>query len=76
MQELISDLLRNVDRPIVDQTQLTGTFAFTLDWTPNSSGANPDLFAALEEQMGLKLSPRNDVLETIVVESAERAPEN
>lgn len=79
IQELIRDLLRNVDRPIVDHTMLTGSYSFDLQWTPasmNSSGANPDLFAALEEQMGLKLSARNDALETIVVESAERAPEN
>jgi uncharacterized protein (TIGR03435 family) len=79
MQELIRDLLRNVDRPIIDLTKLTGNFSFDLKWTPasmNSSGSNPDIFAALEEQLGLKLSPRNEILETIVVESAERSPEN
>lgn len=79
MRELIRDLSRNVDRPIVDRTMLTGIFSFDVSWTPasmNSSGSNPDLFEALQEQMGLKLSARNDVLETIVVESAVRLPEN
>jgi uncharacterized protein (TIGR03435 family) len=42
----------------------------------SSTGVNPDLFAAIEEQMGLKLSPHNEVLETIGVENAERSPEN
>ena len=79
IRELIRDLSRNVDRPIIDKTQITGNYSFDVSWTPasvSSSGANPDIYAAVEEQLGLKLSPRNNVLETIVVESAERSPEN
>jgi uncharacterized protein (TIGR03435 family) len=55
-----------LDRPVVDQTGLTGRYDFDLQFTQDESlfgGAlkapdvptKPDLFAAMQQQLGLKL---------------------
>jgi uncharacterized protein (TIGR03435 family) len=73
-------------RPIVDQTGLTGQYDFTLHWTPFDSapGASladpgqqwPSLFTALEEQLGLKLTPEKARIEVIVIDSLDKPSEN
>jgi len=73
-------------RPVVDKTGLTGGYDFTLRWTPDDSGpgaapANPNaqwpsLFTALEEQLGLKLTPEKLPIDIIVVDSVEMPSEN
>jgi uncharacterized protein (TIGR03435 family) len=66
-------------RPVVDFTGVTGTFDLTLDWKPedihdgdNNFGAS--IFAALEEQLGLKLEPRKVSLDVLVIDRASKAP--
>ena len=78
-----------LDRPIVDKTGLTGTFDFELHWRPEASqfggrGAQltsvnedqPDIFTAMQEQLGLKLEPTNGAADVIVVEGATAPSEN
>jgi uncharacterized protein (TIGR03435 family) len=69
-----------VDRPVVDQTGLTGMFGFTLmfssfDTAPRESN-NPSIFAAIREQLGLKLEPARGPVELIVIDSVEQPPVN
>jgi uncharacterized protein (TIGR03435 family) len=67
-RELAGGLQKLVlDRPVIDKTGLTGGFDFDLSWQPNATqfggrgGAppadsdKPDIFTAIEEQLGLKL---------------------
>jgi uncharacterized protein (TIGR03435 family) len=56
--------------PVVDRTGLSGTYSFTLEWTPD------DLFAALQEQLGLKLEVSKSTVDVIIVDHAERPSEN
>ena len=73
-------------RPIVDKTGLTGQYNFTLHWTPvdpspgtaptDPGEQGPSLFTALEEQLGLKLTPAKEQVEVIVVDSVEKPSEN
>lgn len=74
-------------RAVVDKTGLTGGYDFTLRWTsdpPSSAAAAaddsnaqwPSLFTALEEQLGLKLTPEKQPIDILVVDSAEMPGEN
>jgi len=75
------DLLSNqLHRPVVDKTGLTGKYDFDLHWTPDSLSAaetapsdasGPDIFTALQEQLGLKLNPAKGPVETLVIDHIE-----
>ena len=78
--EIADALARAVGRPIVDKTGMQGRFGWTVNYTPfsanGSSGdsAPPDLFAAIEQQLGLKLEPKKESLQILVIDHAERVP--
>jgi uncharacterized protein (TIGR03435 family) len=76
-----------VDRPVIDKTGLTGVYNFTLDfsWQQISAGpspggasepASPDIFTALQQQLGLKLEPARGQVSHLVVDHIERPSEN
>jgi uncharacterized protein (TIGR03435 family) len=82
-----------VDRPVLDQTSLSGRFDFALVWTPpelqtanppaasNALGGDrpdlpPDLFTAVQQQLGLKLDGARKSLDVWVVDAAEKPAEN
>jgi uncharacterized protein (TIGR03435 family) len=77
-----------MDRPIVDQTGLTGNYDFSIQWTeesegPGASGANaaPDSQAttfveALKEQLALKLVRTTAPVIVPVIDHIERPSEN
>jgi uncharacterized protein (TIGR03435 family) len=80
-----------LDRPVVDKTDLAGTFDFDLKWTPDESqfstsglrapaaGDNPvapPLFEAIQEQLGLKLEPEKMAAEVLVVDRVGPPTEN
>jgi uncharacterized protein (TIGR03435 family) len=81
-----------LDRPVVDQTGLTGRFDFTLTWTPDetqfgglgirvppptdSAAAPPGLFTAVQEQLGLKLDSTRAPVEVLVVDRVEKPTDN
>jgi uncharacterized protein (TIGR03435 family) len=63
-------------RPVIDATGLTGSFDFELTWTPDSAAApnvGASLFTAVQEQLGLRLEPRQAPMNVLVIESADRA---
>ena len=68
-------------RFVFDATGLTDRFALDLRWTPDpESGAAPpadgvSLFTALQEQLGLRLEPRQAPVDVFVIVSAERPAE-
>jgi uncharacterized protein (TIGR03435 family) len=80
-----------LDRPVVDQTGLPGRYDFTLTWTPDefqfgglgmkppatSEGATaPDLFTAMQQQLGLKLESTKAPAEILVIDRVEKPSEN
>jgi uncharacterized protein (TIGR03435 family) len=75
--EHLADLLgRHEKMRVVDATGLKGVFDFTLGWSPDEAaagdGAEPSLFTALQEQLGLRLERRKGPVEVLVVDHAEK----
>jgi len=78
---VLASLLSRFERQlVVDRTGLTGLYQLKLEWTPEDravggdGSSGPSLFAALEEQLGLRLESRREPLDVTVVDRAERTP--
>ena len=81
-----------LDKPVVDKTGLAGEFDITLKWTPDETqfasmgvhvptpvdnpNAPPELFTAIQEQLGLKLEVRKAMTKVFVNDHVERPTEN
>jgi uncharacterized protein (TIGR03435 family) len=81
-----------LDRPVLDQTELTGRYDFTLVWTPDdsqfagmgakippptdSANAPPNLYTAIQEQIGLKLEATKAPADVMVIDHVEKPSEN
>jgi uncharacterized protein (TIGR03435 family) len=84
---LIITLSNTIGTPVIDKTGLTGFYDFTLEWRdslyqkPGNVGepladAPPDIFRAVEEQLGLKLEKTKGPVEIVVIDHIEKASEN
>ncbi|HTC89041.1 MAG TPA: TIGR03435 family protein [Bryobacteraceae bacterium] len=81
-----------LDRPVVDQTGLPGRYDFLLTWTPDETqfgglgvkvppptdkaDAPPDLFTAIQQELGLKLESTKASVDVLVVDKVEKPTEN
>lgn len=80
LTELADFLAGHFGRTVVDRTGLTGKFdiSFYVGIPADHSAEEADsvIFRALEEQMGLKLVSRKEVVDTIVIEHLEQPSAN
>jgi bla regulator protein blaR1 len=73
-----------VDKPVVDQTGLQGSYDFTIEYgsasdsfaSPASEPQGPSLLTALREQLGLKLVPSKAPVRMIVIDHVEKPSAN
>ena len=81
-----------LDRPVLDQTGLAGRWDFTLNWTPDesqfkgmgvtvpsptdSADAPPNLYTAIQEQIGLKLEATKAPADVMVIDHVEKPSAN
>jgi uncharacterized protein (TIGR03435 family) len=81
-----------LDRPVVDQTGLAGRFDFSLNWTPDdsqfggmgakippptdSADAPPNLYTAIQEQIGLKLEATKAPADVMIIDKVEKPSAN
>lgn len=81
-----------LDRPVVDQTALPGRYDFTLNWTPDQfqfggrggtapppaddAAAPPDLFTAMQEQLGLRFEATKAPADVLVIDRLEKPSAN
>ena len=84
----LSNFVRNLGgmtgRFVIDKTGLTGPYDLDLQWTPDPApgagasvqGDGVSLFAAMQEQLGLKLEAKRAPIEVLVIDSAERPTED
>lgn len=85
MQTLADNLAYQVERVIVDGTNLPGVYDFELHWTPEdrAGGDNgvagdtpPAIFTAMREQLGLRLSSANAPVPSVVVDEIKPPEED
>lgn len=92
--EDFAEIMQSVvlDRPVVDQTALTGRWDFKLQWTPDNTqfktmGVNipkpsdaldapPPLFTAMEEQIGLKLAAMKTSVPVLIIDRVDKPSQN
>jgi len=80
-----------LDKPVVDQTGLHDRYDFDLKWAPDDSqtycpaspsgsrndpNAPPDLYTAIQEQLGLKIVPTKAPVQVMVIDHLETPSEN
>ncbi|HEX4277301.1 MAG TPA: TIGR03435 family protein [Bryobacteraceae bacterium] len=81
-----------LDQPVINRTGLTGKYDFTLRFTPDAAqlaalgplppagapdpDAPPDIFAAFQQQLGLKLESTRTTVDVMVIDKIEKPSEN
>jgi len=86
---LVAQLPGEVHGIVQDKTGLTGYYSIHLKWNPNPLSASagpagapnaddalPDLFSALQDQLGLKLESTKAPVDVIVIDHVEKPSEN
>jgi len=67
-------------RVVVDKTNLSERYDFTLQWSPDDAPAAdnsaPSLFTAVQEQLGLKLEPAKEPVAVLVVDHVDMPTAN
>lgn len=92
MKELTGFLGMVLDRPVVDETGATGRYDIAVTFTPDESefGGHPpklpalaegvepapDLFTAMQQQIGVKLSSEKAPVDVVVVDHVEKPSPN
>ena len=63
--------------PVIDKTGIAGKFDINLEWTPEERpDGGPSLFAALQEQLGLKLEAQKGSVEIFVIDHIQKPSAN
>ncbi len=85
----ISDLTQNLgnrlQRIVIDKTGLAGNYDFAIEWDaqseaeaggPSGFTVLPSVFAVLKDKLGLRLEAEKGQVRTLVVDDAEKVPDN
>jgi uncharacterized protein (TIGR03435 family) len=86
---LASQLSQQLGRSVIDKTDLTGKYDFSLKWTPDEGAtrggpdapppadtSGPSIFTAVQEQLGLRLQSARGPVEILVIDHAEKPDAN
>ena len=72
-----------LDRPVLNRTGLSGSFAIQLQWaSERAPSANPpdpsrpSLFTAIQEQLGLKLESIRTPVDFFIIDNVDTLSEN
>lgn len=80
MAYLVQRLSSQLERSVVDKTELKGNFDFKLTFAPLAPDPGdtdgPSIFTALEEQLGLKLESQRGPVEVVLIDAVEHPSAN
>ncbi len=92
LSQVTAVLQNSMDKPVVDQSGLSGRYDFTVTFTPDPAqaaliggppppaadnpDAAPDLFTAFQQQLGLKLESTKAPVDVMVIDKVEKPSEN
>jgi uncharacterized protein (TIGR03435 family) len=86
MSDFAVTLADQINRTVIDKTGLTDAYDLKLKWTRDEDADKaadngttdrpPDIFTAIQEQLGLKLVPSKGPVTTLVVDHAEKPSPN
>jgi len=76
LDTLATMLTKPAGRLVLDRTGLTGLFDVDLEWAEEAGSDKPSIFAALQEQLGLKLESVRDLVDVVVIDHVERPTED
>lgn len=77
LSSVVSSLQAGAGRPVVDRTGLTGKYDIDIEFARTGGvrsadaldpNAPPSVFTAVQEQLGLKLEPRKEAMDVLVIE--------
>jgi len=85
MEEMVTTLSGEVERPVIDATGLKGAYDLDMHWVKGqlmakAAGADgpeidgPTIEQAIQSQLGLKIESKKGMVETVVIEHAEKVP--
>ena len=77
-------LTRRMDRPVLDQTGLKGTYTYTVDLSGlgfagrpaerQEGDAGPSIFTTVQRDLGLKLEARKEPISMLVIDAINKVP--
>jgi uncharacterized protein (TIGR03435 family) len=86
VRSILSSIL---ERQVIDQTGVEGSFDFNMEWVPDPSqaklppGVEPNfdpngvsIFTAIQEQLGLRLDSQKRPVEILIIDDIRRPSEN
>lgn len=81
LDEFALELQDLADRPVVNETGLTGRYDIVVSWNPNLADTGemsetPPLFTAVREQLGLKMEAKKAPVTVLVIEAVSRPTAN
>lgn len=76
MARLAEYLSARAERPVVDHTGLTGQYDFVVEWADDDMHMGTSEFAALQEQLGLKVEATKGPIETITIDGVQKPSAN
>ena len=77
----LTSILMNTSRPVLDQTGLTGTYDFKMEWLPDDASAGsatdaPSIYTAIQDQLGLRLETQKAPFDVLVIDHIEKPSAN
>jgi uncharacterized protein (TIGR03435 family) len=77
MERFARLLSSQIGKPVIDGSGLDGKYDISLKWVPDTTRPDadgPSIFAALQEQLGLKLNEKKVTVPFVVIDRIQKVP--